>query len=131
MKPVFILDAIARHGGPDGWTPRGVVKRIAEESGSHNSQISYHLGGLVFNGLLEREERGSWRAYRVTAPVQTPEIGKSRMTYHRGFLAFDRLADPALDRMAARLLHFAEKGEVTLVQRRHGDGDYEYLAVTA
>ena len=63
--------------------------------------------------------------------VQTPEIGKIPQSYHRGFLPFDRLADDGLDRMAARLLHLACQGELILTQRRHGDGDYEYLAVAA
>jgi len=32
---------------------------------------------------------------------------------------------------ARRALIFAEEGRVHLVQRRHGDGDYSYLAIKA
>jgi hypothetical protein len=60
--------------------------------------------------------------------------------YHRGHLAVDQV--PALSplsegdcrrlsRLARRALIFAEEGRAHLVQRRHGDGDYSYLAIKA
>jgi len=36
-----------------------------------------------------------------------------------------------LSRLARRALIFAEEGRAHLVQRRHGDGDYSYLAIKA
>jgi hypothetical protein len=60
--------------------------------------------------------------------------------YHRGHLAVDR--DPVrsrlpetdrrrLSRLARRALIFAEERRAHLVQRRHGEGDYSYLAIKA
>lgn len=60
--------------------------------------------------------------------------------YHRGFLAVDQ--DPSLSKMtdaqrrrlaavARRALILADENRVHLVQRRHGDGDYSYLAIKA
>lgn len=59
--------------------------------------------------------------------------------YHRGHLAVDQvprspLSDAdcrQLSRVARRALIFAEEGRAHLVQRRHGDGDYSYLAIKA
>ena len=60
--------------------------------------------------------------------------------YHRGHLAVDQapglspLSDAdcrRLSRVARRALIFAEEGRAHLVQRRHGDGDYSYLAIKA
>lgn len=63
---------------------------------------------------------------------------KDTFIYHRGFLALDtsdvsrRL--PAADRLelcrlAKRARWAAEQGLVHLVQRRHGDGEFAYIAV--
>jgi hypothetical protein len=58
--------------------------------------------------------------------------------YHRGFLARDTAAalqllpEPervALMRLAGRAWKLADAGLAHLLQRRHGDGDYEYLIV--
>ena len=63
-----------------------------------------------------------------------------RIEYHRGYLAVDQAAGRSLlgdadrrqlSRLARRALIFAEEGRVHLVQRRHGDGDYSYLAIKA
>jgi hypothetical protein len=63
-----------------------------------------------------------------------------RIEYHRGHLAVDQahglssLRDAdcrRLSRVARRALIFAEEGRAHLVQRRHGDGDYSYLAIKA
>ena len=60
--------------------------------------------------------------------------------YHRGYLAIDQAAGLSpltdadrrrLSRVARRALIFAEEGQAHLVQRRHGDGDYSYLAIKA
>jgi hypothetical protein len=61
-----------------------------------------------------------------------------RITYHRGFLA--REVSPltklrpepervALMRLASRAWKLADVGLAHLLQRRHGDEDYEYLIV--
>ena len=60
------------------------------------------------------------------------------LEYHRGFLALDghpqgtQLAEcdrAALARLAREAWRAAELGLVHLVQRRHGDNDYAYLAI--
>lgn len=60
--------------------------------------------------------------------------------YHRGHLAVDQVPGLSprsdadcrrLSRLARRALIFAEEGWAHLVQRRHGDGDYSYLAIKA
>jgi hypothetical protein len=60
--------------------------------------------------------------------------------YHRGHLAVDRVPGQSplpeadrwrLSRVARRALIFAEERRAHLVQRRHGDGDYSYLAIKA
>lgn len=93
------------------------------------------------------------RVVRLEAP---PTSGRSQLTeeelctwlgtafpgdvieYHRGNLAEDRSADRSkltdadrrrLIAVAGRALNFAAEGRAHLVQRRHGDGDYSYLAV--
>ena len=64
----------------------------------------------------------------------------SRITYYRGHLIVDReprCSDPngetrtQLNRLATRALRAAEQSLVHLVQQRHGDGDYSYLAIKA
>ena len=64
----------------------------------------------------------------------------SRITLHRGLLCVDRQQrahaphDPAraeLNRLAARAMRASGQGLVHLVQRRHGDADYSYVAVRA
>jgi hypothetical protein len=49
--------------------------------------------------------------------------------YHTGFLAVERYGNAELDKLANVLLARAERGEVTLVQRRLSLGVYEYLAI--
>ena len=66
----------------------------------------------------------------------------SLIEYHRGHLCVDRRqkfaapdntpknkARAVLHDLATRALRAAERGLVHLVQRRHGDGDYSYLAI--
>jgi hypothetical protein len=62
------------------------------------------------------------------------------LEYHRGFLPLDRLPPGSrlgqqnaiqLDRVAADAMALAGAGRVHLVQRRHGCGDYSYIAVAA
>ena len=64
----------------------------------------------------------------------------SRITFHRGHLSVDRQQrphaphDPArdeLDRLADRAMRASGQGLVHLVQRRHGDADYSYIAIRA
>lgn len=64
----------------------------------------------------------------------------ARCVYHRGHLTEDRhpittrLGEAArrqLDRTADLALAMAATGQVLLVQRRHGDGDYSYIAIKA
>jgi hypothetical protein len=65
-------------------------------------------------------------------------LAGERLEYFRGFLVIDR--QPAgsrlgtrdrdeLDRVADAAMALADAGRVHLVQRRHGNGDYSYLAV--
>lgn len=60
--------------------------------------------------------------------------------YHRGHLAVDQVPSLSplsegdcrrLSGVARRAMIFAEEGRAHLVQRRHGDGDYSYLAIKA
>ena len=76
---------------------------------------------------------------RFEAWLKTAHPG-SLIEYHRGHLCVDRqlkLGDPSsemrleLHRLAARALRAADQGLVHLVQRRHGDGDYSYIAIRA
>ncbi len=64
----------------------------------------------------------------------------SRITLHRGHLSVDRQQrphaphDPArdeLNRLADRAMRASERGLVHLVQKRHGDADYSYIAIRA
>ena len=64
----------------------------------------------------------------------------SRITFHRGHLCVDRQQrphaphDPArdeLNRLADRTMRASERGLVHLVQKRHGDADFSYLAIRA
>jgi hypothetical protein len=61
-----------------------------------------------------------------------------RLVYHRGYLAVDRVRGSSQSSESARrefvavanlALALAEQGEIHLVQQRHRDGDYSYLAV--
>ena len=63
-----------------------------------------------------------------------------RLEYHRGLLAADRANGLSssenanrreLSAIAARALALAEEGRLLLVQKRHGPGDYSYLAIKA
>ena len=57
------------------------------------------------------------------------------IVYHRGFLSIDRkrAGDRAkqLEELAAWVLLSSERRSVVLLQRRHADGDYEYIAQKA
>lgn len=62
----------------------------------------------------------------------------SCLEYHRGFLATDRMPSTSpyspdqrnkLVAVAKRALQMAEDGRLHLVQKRHGDGDYSYIAI--
>ena len=64
----------------------------------------------------------------------------SRITLHRGFLCVDRQQrphaphDPArdeLNRLADRAMRASADGLVHLIQKRHGDADYSYIAIRA
>ena len=64
----------------------------------------------------------------------------TRTVYFRGHLAYDRMPssntfrEPERKRLVAvarRAIQAAEDGLVHLVQRRHGPGDYSYLAIKA
>ncbi len=64
----------------------------------------------------------------------------SRITFHRGHLSVDREKRPdaadaetraALDRLAGRAMQASGQGLVHLVQKRHGDADYSYIAIRA
>ena len=64
----------------------------------------------------------------------------SRITYHRNHLCVDRRQRPhaphdparvALNRLANRAMRADERGLVHLVQQRHGDADYSYIAIRA
>jgi hypothetical protein len=61
-----------------------------------------------------------------------------QLEYYRGLLAHDRVPSTkvlperdrvALTALAKRAMQAAPGGRVHLVQRRHGDGDYSYIAV--
>lgn len=61
-----------------------------------------------------------------------------RLEYHRGLLGRDRmpsakeLPEPhrlALMAVAKRALQVAETGRILLVQHRHGEGDFAYIAI--
>ena len=58
--------------------------------------------------------------------------------YYRGLLAYDRMPSAevlqphdrvALVALAKRAMQAAEDGRVALVQRRHGESDYSYIAI--
>jgi hypothetical protein len=58
--------------------------------------------------------------------------------YYRGLLAYDRMPSAevlqprdraALVALAKRAMQVAEDGRVSLVQRRHGESDYSYIAI--
>jgi hypothetical protein len=62
------------------------------------------------------------------------------LLYHRGFLLLDRQVFGSqlsvrdrteLNRVADVAMALAEAGRLRLVQRRHGDADYSYLAVAS
>ena len=76
---------------------------------------------------------------RFEAWLQTAHPG-SLIEYHRGHLCIDRqpkLSDPSsemrleLHHLAARAHRAVDQGLVHLVQQRHGDGDYSYIAIRA
>ena len=64
----------------------------------------------------------------------------SRITFHRGHLSVDREQRPdapdaharaELDRLADHAMRASGQGLVHLVQLRHGDADYSYIAIRA
>jgi hypothetical protein len=56
------------------------------------------------------------------------EIG-DEIVYHTGYLANQRFRD--VDKIAADAWRLAERGRVCLVQKKLGDGRYEYIAVAS
>ncbi len=55
-----------------------------------------------------------------------------QIIYHSGHLAFDRLKERAarsIDFIAWSAMNLEERGYVALVQKRNGEGDYDYIAV--
>ena len=63
-----------------------------------------------------------------------------RLVYHRGLLLHERMPSSnalqprdrvALVALAKRAMQAAEHGRVLLLQRRHGNSDYSYIAVKA
>ncbi len=61
-----------------------------------------------------------------------------QLAYHRGYLAIDTGENSSLGtqaerqelrRVADRAWHLAQEGALLLVQRRHSDADYSYLAL--
>lgn len=88
-------------------------------------------GGQLSRLTLSEEDLCDWLG--TAFPGDT-------IAYHRGHLAVDRapglssLSDAdcrRLSRVARRALIFAEESRAHLVQRRHDDGDYSYLAIKA
>jgi hypothetical protein len=64
----------------------------------------------------------------------------ARIVYHRGYLALDRargssklseMSRRELAAVATLAMELAVRGQLHLLQRRHEDGDYSYLAVVA
>jgi hypothetical protein len=88
-----------------------------------------------------RPGRSSWDgdAARAQAGIQWlslhPRLRPPEIVYHRGDLALDNPPRPndlvavrTLAMCAARMRYASERGEVELLQRRHGEHDYEYIA---
>lgn len=49
--------------------------------------------------------------------------------YHRGFLVLDREFNLDLRELQSKVMDMAKAGQFDLVQKRHGDRDYSYLAL--
>ena len=80
---------------------------------------------------LSEEDFCDWLGTAFPATRSSTTAGISPSTRR---LASRRLSDAdcrRLSRVARRALIFAEEGRAHLVQRRHGDGDYSYLAIKA
>ena len=52
-----------------------------------------------------------------------------RVTYHRGFLWIDRSKARAISHVAKEAMDAYLGGKLNLIQCRHGDFDYEYIAI--
>jgi hypothetical protein len=83
-------------------------------------------------------ETALWSAAAFARWLEAVPAGASA-SYHRGHLAADRAAGSALSehqrqrlaRLADAAFHAANAGQVHLVQRRHPDGGFAYVAVKA
>jgi hypothetical protein len=84
------------------------------------------------------------RTLKITEEALCAWFGKATpddsIEYHRGHLLIDRSrkAGPLCEKdrrelsgVANRALALAEEGRLHLVQKRHGDFDYSYLAIIA
>ncbi len=77
---------------------------------------------------------GASVAQRARAETQALIAGLKpgdSVTYHRGFLIDDRERDAALAAVAKEFLNAAESWRGYLLQRRVGDGSYEYIFTRA
>jgi hypothetical protein len=64
----------------------------------------------------------------ITHPA--PTNAKVVIEYHRGLLSADRTRDANLSQLASDLFESAKRQEIHLVSRRHGPGDYSYIAIS-
>jgi hypothetical protein len=84
------------------------------------------------------------RILSITEEAFCARLGKALpgdcIEYHRGHLLIDRsrklgpfseMDRRELSAIANRALALAEQGRLSLVQKRHGDGDYSYIAIIA
>lgn len=77
---------------------------------------------------------GPSAAQRARAEAQAVIAGLKpgeAVTYHRGFLIDDRERDAVLAAVAKEFLNAAESWRGYLLQRRMGDGSYEYIFTRA
>ena len=54
---------------------------------------------------------------------------RGTIKYWTGYLAADKMRNPSLREIAAKMMILSDKGEMRLVQRKLMEGVYEYLAV--
>lgn len=102
-------------------------------------ELVLHERGCISMGMQRAQSVPTLIMNEVSfaAWIAQAEAGEI-LKYHRGFLVIDtdkaRTQLKEADRvrllaLARRAMHAAELGLVHLVQRRHGDGDYSYVAV--